>query len=104
MDLKIGNPPPAVLAVMALLGALLALGAAVYIGVDLYRGLGDGAFLLVRGKPVSAADGFRYWFTLFGEGFSVVVMLGCTALMLKLYSLTRSMPENAPPADSSGDR
>ena len=73
------------------------------IGIDLYRGLADGVFSLVRGKPITAADGFGYRLLVFGESLAVIAMLGCAALMLKLYSLFRSMPRDARPTNSSGD-
>lgn len=98
------NPSPRALSAIALLGALLALAAGGYIGLDLYRGLVDGNFLLVRGKPITPADGFRYWLTAFGEGFGVLCMVFGTWLMLKLYSMSRTLASGTDPASSGSHR
>lgn len=76
-------------ALALLAGAVIALFSGVLIGIDLYHGIVDGEFRLVRGNPITPADGFRYGFTTFGETLSVVILAGCTGLMLKLFSLVR---------------
>lgn len=67
--------------------ASLSLAAAIYIGIDLYRGLVEGSFSLLRGAPVTHEDGFRFTLIAFGEGLAVVSMLGCAALMVKVHSV-----------------
>ena len=81
-------------ALALLAGAAVALISGAFIGIDLYHGLVDGEFRLVRGNPITSADGFRYGFTAFGETLSVVILAGCTGLMLKLFSLVRKMKES----------
>lgn len=84
---------------LALCGVLIALTGAVIIGVDLHHGLVEGSFRLVRGKPIVVSDGFRYWFTAFGEGFSVVTLLGCAGLMGVLFVQVRAaLRAHAPPS------
>ncbi len=75
---------PKYLKPLLLLTALLSLAAAIYIGSDLYAGLTRGVFTLVRGQPVTSADGFRYKLALIGESMGVLLMLGCAGLMLKI--------------------
>lgn len=75
---------PKHLNIVLLCVALLSVGAAIYIGADLYSGLTGNGFTLVRGDPITSADGFRYKLALFGESVSVLLMLGCAGLMLKI--------------------
>ncbi|CAG0977119.1 hypothetical protein RHDC4_01652 [Rhodocyclaceae bacterium] len=67
--------PPAIRLVL-IAGALLAAGGAAWIGMDLFSGLGDGGFGLVRGEPVTREDGFRYWLLVGGESLAVLVLTG----------------------------
>ena len=76
-------------ALALLIGAAMALISGACIGVDLYHGLVDGEFRLVRGNPITQADGFRYGLTAFGETFGVFILAGCTWLMLTLLFLVR---------------
>ena len=80
---------PRLLGTVILSTALLSLAGAVYIGADLYRGLVEGSFALVRAEPITQADGFRYKLIAFGESLVVLVLLGCTVLMLKVFSVFR---------------
>ena len=80
---------PRSLAPLFLAVACIALGGVAVLALDLYRGLADGAFMLVRGTPVTVDDGFRYTLIALGEGLGVLVLLGCAGLMLHLASLTR---------------
>ena len=82
MDFSVGNEK--VVKSIVLCAALLALGAAIYIGLDLYAGLFGSGFALVRGEPITSADGFRYHMVTFGESLGVLLMLGCAGLMLKI--------------------
>ena len=82
MDFSVGNEK--VVKSIVLCAALLALGAAIYIGLDLYAGLFGSGFALVRGEPITAADGFRYHMVTFGESLGVLLMLGCAGLMLMI--------------------
>ena len=76
--------PPKLLQTLLIWVALLALGAAVYIGSDLYAGLTGSGFTLVRGEPVTPSDGLRYKLAILGESIAVLLMLGCSGLMLKI--------------------
>ena len=67
-------PLPPAIRIALLAGALLTAGGAVWIGTDLVSGLGDGRFELVRGGPVTRADGFRYWLLLCGEGLAILLL------------------------------
>ena len=82
MDFSVGNEK--VVKSIVLCAALLALGAAIYIGFDLCAGLFGSGFALVRGEPITSADGFRYHMVVFGESLGVLLMLGCAGLMLKI--------------------
>lgn len=73
------------LALMVLLVAIVALTSAVYLGLDLYRGLFEGGFTLVRGNPISSGDGFRYWLIFFGEGLALATLASCAGLMVYLF-------------------
>lgn len=64
--------------IIVLAGALLSAGGAAWVGLDFYAGLKGGIFYLVRGHPVSAAEGFRYWLLAFGEGLALLTLLGVT--------------------------
>ncbi|MDK9725361.1 MAG: hypothetical protein OEL88_10765 [Sterolibacteriaceae bacterium MAG5] len=67
--------PPAIRLVLVA-GALLAASGAAWVGADLFSGLGDGTFGLIRGGPVTRDDGFRYWLLVCGEGLAVLVLTG----------------------------
>jgi hypothetical protein len=80
---------PRIIGIVILCAALLSLAGAIYIGADLYRGLVKGSFALVRAEPITQADGFRYKLIAFGESLAVLVLLGCTVLMLKVFAVFR---------------
>ena len=87
MDLSVGKDK--LVKSIVLCAALLALGAAIYIGFDLYAGMFGNGFALVRGEPITSADGFRYHMAMFGESLGVLLMLGCAGLMLKISLLLK---------------
>ena len=87
MDSSLGKEM--VIKSIVLCTALLALGAAIYIGFDLYAGMFGNGFALVRGEPITSADGFRYHMAMFGESLGVLLMLGCAGLMLKILLLLK---------------
>ena len=82
MEFRIGKEK--VVSGILLCAVLLSLGAAIYIGFDLCVGLFGSGFALVRGEPITSADGFRYHMVVFGESLGVLLMLGCAGLMLKI--------------------
>ena len=65
-------------------GATMAAAGAGWIGVDLYSGLVNGVFRLVRSHPVTAVDGFRYWLAAGGESLSVLILSGMAILLMLL--------------------
>jgi hypothetical protein len=67
-----------------LAGAMLSACGAVWVGMDLYSGIEDGIFHLVRGQPVTSTDTFRYWLLAFGESLAVLTLLGITIVFAVL--------------------
>ena len=82
MDFSVGNEK--VVKSIVLCAALFALGSSIYICLFLYAGLFGSGFALVRGEPITSADGFRYHMVTFGESLGVLLMLGCAGLMLMI--------------------
>ncbi len=80
---------PRFIRIILLCAGLLSLSAAIYIGSDLYAGLTGSGFALVRGEPVTSADGFRYKLIMVGESIGVLSMLGCALLMFKINQQLR---------------
>lgn len=72
------TPLPKKVRAIVLAGAILSACGAAWVGMDLYSGIESGIFHLLRGQPVSAADGFRYWLLAFGESLAVLTLLGVT--------------------------
>jgi len=80
--MTLSAPPNIRLIVLA--GALLSACGAAWLGMDLYSGLENGIFHLVRTRPVSAADGFRYWLLVVGESLAVLTLSGVTVAFVIL--------------------